>query len=321
MTVLEWIDEFLLHLKQSGRSAHTMRQYGWHLRRLNSYLDERGIETPEEVDRPILRRWGASLTDKWAPATQRQAVAAARAFFRFLAEEGVTEGNPAMTLALPNVPTRQQRTLSAEEIIKLLHTAENLSSPHKERESALVLFLTDSGLRAGETCGLMIEEVDLVKGSLCLLGKGKKSEEPAYFGTTTTEYLNAWLSIRREWLAARDLSDPGTLFIALGGIHRGHPLTTRGLRSILFRLGEKAGIEGVSPHAFRRAFATLLTSNGAPTRVTQVLGRWSKVEMVERYTGELSKETERRNLHSLFSPVDRLQLRQMRLRFWSDQVK
>jgi len=68
-------------------------------------------------------------------------------------------------------------------------------------------------------------------------------------------------------------------------------------------------VENVSPHAFRRAFATLIVVNGASTRVAQVLGRWSNVGMVERYTKALeegSLDREMRELYRQVSPISRI---------------
>ena len=151
MDIVEWIEEFLIYLKQAGRSAWTLCQYGWHLRQLAAYLAREGIATPDRVTRQVLRRWSADLAERWSPATRRQAVASAKTFFRFLSEEGIIVDNPAVALTLPRVPARTQRTLTEEEIAQLLSTAAQLPSPRRERETALVALLTDSGLRAGET--------------------------------------------------------------------------------------------------------------------------------------------------------------------------
>ncbi len=307
MDIVEWIEEFLIYLKQAGRSAWTLRQYGWHLRKLAAHLAKERITTPDEVTRHVLRRWNADLADRWSPATRRQAVAAARTFFRFLAEEGIIDDNPAAGLTLPRVPTRTQRTLTEEEIAQLLNTAAQLPSPRRERETALVALLTDSGLRAGETCRLRVTDLNIEKGMLSVVGKGNR-EAKALFGPETAAFLEEWIGVRNEWLSQQGLTDPATVFVALGGPTPGRPLTTDGLRKILLRLGEKAGVEHVSPHAFRRAFATLIVVNGASTRIAQVLGRWSNVGMVERYTRALEEglDGEMRELYRQISPIGRI---------------
>ena len=143
---------------------------------------------------------------------------------------------------------------------------------------------------------------------LSVVGKGDR-EAKALFGPETAALLEEWIGVRNGWLSEQGLSDPDTVFVALGGLTPGKPLTTDGLRKVLLRLGEEAGVARVSPHAFRRAFATLIVVNGASTRLAQVLGRWSDVGMVERYTQALeqgSLEREIRELYRQVSPISRI---------------
>jgi len=59
------------------------------------------------------------------------------------------------------------------------------------------------------------------------------------------------------------------------------------LKVIMRKLGAKAGIGKLSPHDFRRTFATLAIRAGAPTRLVQLAGGWKNLEMVERYSRAL----------------------------------
>jgi integrase len=61
-------------------------------------------------------------------------------------------------------------------------------------------------------------------------------------------------------------------------------LTTGGLRPVMRGWAKSAGIGRLSPHDLRRTFATVAIRLGAPSRIVQVAGRWSRLEMVERYT-------------------------------------
>lgn len=148
------------------------------------------------------------------------------------------------------------------------------------RNLALVSLLVDSGLRAAEICRLQVENVDLKLGLLVVVMKGG-DEDIACFGETTAKRLEEWLGVQ---VAADGIE---TVFVSVGGITPRQPLTTSGLRNILRRLGEKAGVKGVSPHAFRRAFACISTEAGAPSRVVQAIGGWNDIRMVERYTKAL----------------------------------
>ena len=95
---------------------------------------------------------------------------------------------------------------------------------------------------------------------------------------------------RKCGLQTEGCQGESTVFVSLGGNTPGCPLTTRGLRMNLKRLGERAGLRGVTTHAFRRGFACIATLAGAPTRTVQLAGRWSDIRMVERYTQDLERQ-------------------------------
>ncbi len=164
------IDEYLTALRQAGRSPVTLRQYDWHLQRMADWLDREGAAHPGDVSRSVLRRWGASLYDGWEAATVKQAVCAARGFFRWCAEEGIIEVDPGRALRTPRVPQRVQRTLTRAEVQSLLAQCDGTEVGTRNR--ALVSLLVDSGLRASEVCRLKVGDVALESGLLVVIGKG-----------------------------------------------------------------------------------------------------------------------------------------------------
>jgi len=297
MLLRKAIDEYLVAARQAGKSDATLYQYEWHLKRMATWLEDTAEATHlQDVTRTDLRSWGAALWDHWSPATIRQAIIAARTFFAWCYEEGLRDDGLARVLKLPKVKHRIQRTLDGGEILALMSQCDTTSAIGR-RNLALVALLADSGLRAKEICRLRLCNLDLGNRRLKVIAKGG-NEETAYFGHRTGEYLAAWLA-DRERLAAPEVD---AVFISIGGTTPGRPLTTSGLRNILRRLGQQAGVPGVCPHAFRRAFATLMVHNGAPTRVVQKFGRWTNLEMVERYTRGLDVN----DLFQRYSPIDQL---------------
>lgn len=171
------------------------------------------------------------------------------------------------------------------------------------RDQALVSLIVDSGLRADETCRLRVTDVDLEVNLLVVNEKGG-DEEYGTFSYITAGYLHAWLEVRPE------LSGVDALFVSIGGITPHHPLTTRGLRIIVKKLGEKAGVPGVSPHTLRRAFACIATEAGASFQALTMLGRWEDIRMVKRYTRALKVA----KLYPLYSPMVYIERTEGRLR-------
>ena len=280
--------DFLADLRSNGRSPATVAQYGWHVDQFLTWLGQR------EIDKRTLRAWRAYLFDRWEPPTVKVAVTVIRSFLRFCHAEGVLPEDYSPLLKTPKVPKKVQRTLTADEIALLLAQCDS-QTPKGIRDAAIISLLVDSGLRSAELRRLKIDDLDLDRGQLRVKRKGG-NVGVAFFGRATAKQLRQWLDVRGTH------PQHDEVFLSVGGLTPGKPLTSRGLRMILKRIGDAAGVEGVSPHAFRRSFAILLVEAGAPTRLIQEMGGWSDLRQVERYTRAL----ETQKLAQRYSAVDRL---------------
>lgn len=171
--------------------------------------------------------------------------------------------------------------------------------PHEVRDRAMIVLLVDTGLRAMELCGIQLSNVSLHAHKISIIGTGGEKEE-VFFSHQTALYLKEWWKVRASMNVHHDY-----LFVGIGGLTPGQPLTPRGLRIILKKLGKKAGTEQVHhPHAFRRSFATLRIKQGQSTRSVQRLGRWKNLATFERYTQALLKDDEfARNEAEHFTPL------------------
>ncbi len=302
MLLHEAAEEYLMAGTQEGWSEATHRQYRWHLEKFRLWAHEHHIDDVESLTRRALRAWGASIRDRWQPATCRQAVIAVRQFLVWCHAEGLIAEDLSGVLKVPKVPRRIQRTITADEVKAMLAVCDSQNGVGLDpdvaiavarRNAAIVCLLFDSLLRASELCRLRVQDVNMDGRYILVIGKGG-DQQVVWFGEETGQRLRAWLEVRR--------AAPGVdaLFVSLGGNTPGRPLTGRGLRIILKNLGERAGIKGVSPHAFRRGGAVQAIMSGAPSRVVQLMGRWANLEMVERYTRAL----ERGEILPRYSPMD-----------------
>lgn len=149
------------------------------------------------------------------------------------------------------------------------------------------------GLRRAELVSLTVKHVDFERSLLYGFRRKGGSYGWASFGAATAGRL-------RRWIAVRHVAGTDALFVAVGGSFPGRPLTGEGLRTIVRKIGDAAGVPGVTPHAFRRSFACLLVEGGAPTRLVQELGGWADVRQVERYTQALDAQ----RLARQWSPMD-----------------
>lgn len=303
--------EYRNTLRQAGRTPDTIEKYLWHLARLLDWLAERGVTRLSDISRPLLREWGAGLYDTplvrrpretWSLATVRLATMAAKGFLAWCHAEELLSADVGAALKAPRAKKRTQRTLTADEVLALLARCDD--SPAGLRDAALVSLLVDSGLRASEAARLLVSDLNfevrlpgVVFNFLTVVGKGG-DEAAAYFGLETAGRLRAWLQVRAQ--VARP--EVGEVFVGIGGSRPGQAMTRYGIRGILRRLGQRAALSGVTPHALRRAFACLADEAGASTRNIQMWGRWSDMAMVERYTQALKAGKK----YAQHSPADHL---------------
>jgi integrase len=149
------LSEYLVAARQEGLSVRTLEQYRWHLDRLAAWLSERGVTGPGDLDKALLREWGASLYDAWSPATVKQAISSARAWLGWCYKERLIAAELRLALKVPQVKAQAKRTLWPEEVQRLMAVCAPTTDSGR-RDLAIVALLTDSGLRAAEACGLRV---------------------------------------------------------------------------------------------------------------------------------------------------------------------
>ncbi len=279
------IDTFLLELQATGRSPDTIRGYGWHLYRFARWLEnERQVHTLAGITRENAFAWMGSLWERYQPGTIKQGGQALRAWVRWLHANGEISEDFAKEIPIPRVGISPQRTLTTAEVKRLFAICDP-STPKGARDIAIMAILLDTGLRASELINLRLEDWEEHTRRITVFGKGRKKAS-VWCSSKCAEHLQQWLVCRPQ--VARP--EEGHLFVAIGGHTPGKALTRRGLGAILQKLGKRAGVEKVHPHAFRRTFAVIALQAGVSTRVLQIMGRWEDLKMVERYSQALLAE-------------------------------
>jgi site-specific recombinase XerD len=148
----------------------------------------------------------------------------------------------------------------------------------------------DTGARAGELVGMNLEDVELNGAVLIRQGKGGKPRT-VYFGRKTRQAIRKYLRKRT------DKSN------ALWASNVGERLTYWGLRQIIRRRAEKAGVEVPSLHDFRRYFALECLRSGKMSiyELQHLMGH-SDLQVLRRYLAITEQDTEQ--AHRRASPVD-----------------
>ena len=264
LTLASCISAYLKARKLDGYSDKTLYSYKLYLKRLASGL---GDGTP--VDAIRLEHLRAHLTSLTHLQTSSLAnkVRSLKAFFKWLYEEEILERNPALKLREPRLPARIPKALSVEEVELLRDACESLL------EHALTEFFFATGCRVSEIHQLDRIDLDWVRRSAVVLGKGSKERE-VYFGAKAALWLKRYLDSRSDSCLA--------LFVTKrrrrqkDGALQHQRLSTSQMQRIFKKVAERCGLEEVTPHVLRHTLATLLLNQGAPIAAVQsILGHAS----------------------------------------------
>lgn len=212
----------------------------------------------------------------WGPSTRYTALCACRKYIAW--RHG--PNHPALSARVKRIKPKPQRVLTKSLALQLLASF-NPHSPIGARDLALAALMLDTGLRCSEVCRLDLADVNIIERHLQVITKGGQWQT-AVFSPQTAMYISAWLSFRPA-------ENSPALFTSYQKQSQGKRLTREGLQGIVKRWGLSIGIK-LSPHDFRRTFATLSTIFGAPSRVVQAAGRWKHLDMVQHYTASLDAD-------------------------------
>ena len=220
-----------------------------------------------------------------------------RAFFSWLAREGLTEVDVSRSLKLPKVTRKVISTLSDEEISSILNTLSQ-KNPGDVRNQTIFMILVDSGLRIKELVDLKMGDVNLDQGLLKVMGKGQK-ERVVPIGNNAQRALQKYLFRYRGEPAHLAIEN---VFLSTWGM----PLSENTVKLMFARLAKRSGVRRLHAHLCRYTFATRFLLNGGDVfTLQQILGH-STLEMVRHYVNLASSHVTMQ--HRRFSPLDRLSL-------------
>ncbi len=302
MTGPEALRAFVRSLEARDTSPETRRSYE---RTVAAWLDwaEAAGADWRAPSRTTLRAYLAELSAGRARSSVAQRMAALRAFYRHASRGGLVAGDPWAAVATPRLPRRLPRVLEVEQVERLLAAADvglaaagggpgagprdpELARALALRDRAIVETAYAAGLRISELAAADLASLDLRRGEIRVLGKGRK-ERVGLLGRPAREAIAEYLARGRPALEAIGAAPgaPGGEGTALFLNHRGRALGVRGLRYRLDRLRRLAGLpEGVSPHTLRHSFATHLLEGGADLRVVQELLGHESLATTQVYT-------------------------------------
>ncbi len=293
MTQVRWISTFLeAQAAERGAANNTQQAYARDLMIFSDWLSAKGAKfetlTREDVEAFLIDCEAEGL----AKSTRARRLSAIKQLFRFAFEEGWRTDNPAIQITGPGRDKRLPKTLTHDEVDRLLDAARSVgrSKQDRIRNTCLMELLYATGMRVTELVSLPISSARGDPRMLLILGKGGK-ERMVPLSPDARDAL-------AEWLVTRDSMDDLAnkqgkqlskyLFASRGAA--GH-LTRHRFYMLIKELAVAGGVSPakVTPHTLRHAFATHLLEGGADLRAIQTLLGHADVATTEIYTHVLQE--------------------------------
>src|SRR5271163_2893008 len=282
-------DQFLRSLRERNASPHTIKAYTGDLDNFAAYIGPRAWR---HIDHVTIRGFLSHLYEKGLGKTSvARSLAAVRSLYRWLAQEGVVEQNPAKLVSTPRLPKKLPRVPSIEEMNTVLDGKMPEVASFPERDRLMFELLYGCGIRNSELVGINLDDISLSNEAILIRGKGKK-ERYVPFGGSALGALSVYLPWRQQLLAALkanvSVSEKSTARKSASALlvnQRGGRLTTRSVGRIVKRIAVAKGLSPeVHPHTLRHAFGTHMLEEGADLRAIQELLGHERLATTQRYT-------------------------------------
>ncbi len=292
----QYIEGFLLHRESEGRTDKTLRWHRGCLGLFARWLQDNALPTnPNSWDATLIRRYLVYLRQRTtaqdkplSPLTVRNYASSIRAFCRWMEEEEITAKNPAERVTQPKAPFLVKQPFDREDARRLIVSAKS-DKRNGVRDTAVILFMLDTGCRASEVVRLRADDILWPQRMAIVFGKGGK-ERMIFFSAETLRAMQKYAMRKRHLACDRFFQT-----------EEGRPLTTSGLLHLTKRVGKRAGVTNVHPHRFRHSFALAFLRNGGNLIALQRLLGHTTLTVTQRYVAMAGEDLAREHHHH--SPV------------------
>lgn len=257
----ELLDAYISAKMVEGRSDKTLARYRYIINNVMKRIDV----PMRKVSVFHIRRYLASEKERGISDRTLEGIREVlSAYFCWLQKEGLIASNPIVNLGAIKYQKIKRVPYSSVDIEKLKESCS------KDRDKAIISFLLSTGCRISEVCALNRSDIDFENKECKVLGKGNK-ERIVFLDDVTAMLLKRYVENRND--------EHEALFAGKGSAR----LTPGGVRYMLRKVADLAGVENTHPHRFRRTLATNLIDHGMPIHEVATLLGHDKIDTTMTY--------------------------------------
>jgi|GEM_PF-6682329 len=287
---------YLEYLKAKGDKARTIE---WHAQKLEIF--KQWLLTTGVRNRPVRediiydymdyrRQQGKSSN------TIEGDVRCLASMFSWAYAQGYISANPCANIKKPKATPCEEDPFTPSEVAKMLCYLEPNQDELSIRNTAIVLFLYDTGIRTTAMCNIKAGDMDFENRQVMVTEKYGKRKRLSW-GDRTHDALKRYEKAR---------SDNEYFFVS----RRGCKLTRSGIYSMVQKLCVASGVRRRKVHLFRSAYSCEFLTVGGPERGWQlqfILGHADMSQIKNVYGRKVMNQLTNKTMQEL-SPADRLDL-------------
>jgi site-specific recombinase XerD len=266
---------FSRDLRAARKSPKTIKVYRASIDYFTEFLGkDLGSADLEDFSRDNVKSFVDNMVGRYKSNTVRTYFSGLTRFSAWLVDEEMIEAtdNPTRNVSIPAEDLETPAIISDDHLRAMLDLCKGKDFLSR-RDAAMIRVLVDTGVRAGEFLGMTVSGTDLDNDVAPVLGKGGKVRA-IYFSSKTVSALDRYIFER----AKQKHAGLDALWITPRGAMR-----ETSFRQRVAVIGERVGLPGLHPHAFRHCWAHTHLLNDTSTVDLKRLAGWSSDVMLERY--------------------------------------
>lgn len=241
----EKLKEFTDYLKNiKKRTYNTIESYRRDITGMYEYMRSNGIDDLDRITYTNVNSYILHMEKEGKSSSSiTRSISSMKTFFHFLLLRGYIKSEPTELVMAPKIEKKDRKQSPKEAIDKLISHI-NGNDVMALRDKAMILLMTDTGMRVGEITDILITDINLNMGYVNCRNSNK--EKTYTISSNVKMALDIYINKGRSSL----LKDESQyLFLS----YRGKKLTRQGFWKKLKEYGKKAGVaEYISPEALRK---------------------------------------------------------------------
>ena len=262
---------------EKGLSKNTIQSYESDIYQLYQWNISKNKKRITEIKKIDTSQYISYLFSQNLKSTSvNRKISSLKTFFNFLLKKKLINANPFADQIMPKKPISLPKSISEDDVVKLLD-APKPDSLIGLRDKAMLELLYASGVRISELVNIKFSDLDLERNIIKVFGKGSK-ERLVPFGEDAAQCISAYIDERKK---NKSLASIKYIFLNNRGKKISRHAFWHRLKEYCLEIGLK---QDISPHTLRHAFATHLLNRGADLRSVQVLLGHSDLSTTQIYT-------------------------------------